>query len=166
MTATFQWMTQNVSMPDFDRAKVEAWLVEVAGTHGRVAHELSYVFCDDTRIIEVNREFLKHDYYTDIITFDYSHGRVISGDMFISLDTVASNAAEIGVEFSQELLRVIVHGVLHLCGINHKGHCRHRPEHRTDPLLPRHTTNRAAPDPHLDHSHNHVLRPCRRTHHR
>lgn len=121
MTATFQWMTQNVSMPDFDRAKVEAWLVEVAGTHGRVAHELSYVFCDDTRIIEVNREFLKHDYYTDIITFDYSHGRVISGDMFISLDTVASNAAEIGVEFSQELLRVIVHGVLHLCGINDKG---------------------------------------------
>lgn len=121
MTATFQWMTQNVSMPDFDRAKVEAWLVEVAGTHGRVAHELSYVFCDDTRIIEVNREFLKHDYYTDIITFDYSHGRVISGDMFISLDTVASNAAEIGAEFSQELLRVIVHGVLHLCGINDKG---------------------------------------------
>ena len=99
MTATFQWMTQNVSMPDFDRAKVEAWLVEVAGTHGRVAHELSYVFCDDARIIEVNRKFLKHDYYTDIITFDYSHGRVISGDMFISLDTVASNAAEIGAEF-------------------------------------------------------------------
>lgn len=121
MTATFQWMTQNVSMPDFDRAKVEAWLVEVAGTHGRVARELSYVFCDDARIIEVNREFLKHDYYTDIITFDYSHGRVISGDMFISLDTVASNAVEIGAEFSQELLRVIVHGVLHLCGINDKG---------------------------------------------
>lgn len=58
MTATFQWMTQNISMPDFDRAKVEAWLVEVAGTHGRVARELSYVFCDDARIIEVNREFL------------------------------------------------------------------------------------------------------------
>lgn len=121
MTATFQWMTQNVAMPSIDRAKVEAWLVEVAKAHGRIAHELSYIFCDDARIIEVNREFLQHDYYTDIITFDYSHGRVISGDMFISLDTVASNAAEIGVEFSQELLRVIVHGVLHLCGINDKG---------------------------------------------
>ncbi len=121
MTATFQWMTQNVAMPDIDRAKVEAWLVEVAKVHGRIAHELSYIFCDDARIIEVNREFLQHDYYTDIITFDYSHGRLISGDMLISLDTVASNAADIGAEFSQELLRVIVHGVLHLCGINDKG---------------------------------------------
>lgn len=121
MTATFQWMTQNVAMPDIDRAKVEAWLVEVAKVRGRIAHELSYIFCDDARIIEVNREFLQHDYYTDIITFDYSHGRLISGDMFISLDTVASNAADIGAEFSQELLRVIVHGVLHLCGINDKG---------------------------------------------
>ncbi len=121
MTATFQWMTQNVAMPSFDRAKVEAWLVEVAKAHGHIAHELSYIFCDDARIIEVNREFLQHDYYTDIITFDYSHGRVISGDMFVSLDTVASNAACIGVEFLQELLRVIVHGVLHLCGINDKG---------------------------------------------
>ncbi len=121
MTATFQWETQNVAMPSIDRAKVEAWLVEVAKAHGRIAHELSYIFCDDARIIEVNREFLQHDYYTDIITFDYSHGRVISGDMFISLDTVASNAVGIGAEFSQELLRVIVHGVLHLCGINDKG---------------------------------------------
>lgn len=99
MTATFQWMTQNVAMPSIDRAKVEAWLVEVAKAHGRIAHELSYIFCDDARIIEVNREFLQHDYYTDIITFDYSHGRVISGDMFISLDTVASNAVGIGAEF-------------------------------------------------------------------
>lgn len=121
MTATFQWMTQNVAMPCIDRAKVEAWLVEVAKAHGRIAHELSYIFCNDARIIEVNREFLQHDYYTDIITFDYSHGRVISGDMFISLDTVASNAAGIGAEYSLELLRVIVHGVLHLCGINDKG---------------------------------------------
>lgn len=121
MTATFQWMTQNVAMPSIDRAKVEAWLVEVAKVHGRIARELSYIFCDDARIIEVNRAFLRHDYYTDIITFDYSHGRVISGDMFISLDTVASNAAGIGADYSQELLRVIVHGVLHLCSINDKG---------------------------------------------
>ncbi len=121
MTATFQWLTQNAAMPDIDRAKVEGWLAEVAKRHGRIAHELSYIFCDDARILEVNREFLAHDYYTDVITFDYSHGRVVSGDIFISLDTVASNAEAVGAPYPQELLRVIVHGVLHLCGINDKG---------------------------------------------
>ena len=78
-------------------------------------------FCNDDKIIEVNRQFLQHDYYTDIITFDYSRGRLISGDMFISLDTVASNSELLGVEYSNELLRVIIHGVLHLCGIDDKG---------------------------------------------
>ena len=70
---------------------------------------------------EVNREFLRHDYYTDIITFDYSRSRMVSGDMFISLDTVASNARLVGCEYQKELMRVIIHGVLHLCGINDKG---------------------------------------------
>lgn len=121
MNVSFQWLTQNVAMPEFDRARVEGWLVEVAKSHGRIAHELSYIFCDDARILEVNREFLNHDYFTDIITFDYSHGRVVSGDMFISTETVASNAEGLNVSYDRELLRVIVHGVLHLCGINDKG---------------------------------------------
>ena len=97
MTATFQWMTQNVSMPDFDRAKVEAWLVEVAGTHGRVARELSYVFCDDARIIEVNREFLKHDYYTDIITFDYCEGN-LTGFTALPANTVNGGNGSTGAQ--------------------------------------------------------------------
>ena len=79
------------------------------------------MFCSDARILEVNRQYLNHDYYTDIITFDYTEGTVINGDIFISLDTVKSNALERGVDYLEELHRVIVHGVLHLCGIDDKG---------------------------------------------
>ncbi|MDE7475267.1 MAG: rRNA maturation RNase YbeY, partial [Duncaniella sp.] len=93
----------------------------VAASHNRIVGPLTYIFCDDPKIIEVNRQFLNHDYFTDIITFDYSRGRMISGDMFISLDTVESNSVMVGATYERELLRVIIHGVLHLCGINDKG---------------------------------------------
>lgn len=79
------------------------------------------MFCSDDYILQTNREFLQHDYYTDIITFDYTRGNRISGDLVISLDTVRSNAEGLGVPYSRELLRVVIHGVLHLCGINDKG---------------------------------------------
>lgn len=108
-------------MPSFNVALVERWIEQVAKNHDRVLGPLTYVFCNDEKIIEVNREFLQHDYYTDIITFDYSRSRMVSGDMFISLDTVASNAAMVGCDYERELMRVVVHGVLHLCGINDKG---------------------------------------------
>lgn len=108
-------------MPDLDFAEVGNWLEKVAASHGRLLGPLTYIFCDDPRILEVNREFLSHDYFTDIITFDYSRSRLVSGDMYISLDTVRSNAAGLGVSPDEELLRVIVHGLLHLCGINDKG---------------------------------------------
>ena len=83
--------------------------------------EIAYIFCDDEKILEVNREYLQHDYYTDIITFDYCEGDTISGDLFISLDTVKSNSELVGATYEQELFRVIIHGILHLCGINDKG---------------------------------------------
>lgn len=108
-------------MPSFNVALVERWIEQVAQNHDRVLGPLTYIFCDDEKILEVNREFLRHDYYTDIITFDYSRSRMVSGDMFISLDTVASNARLVGCEYQKELMRVIIHGVLHLCGINDKG---------------------------------------------
>lgn len=108
-------------MPTLDFALIERWLEAVAANHARILGDLGYIFCDDEKILAVNRQFLQHDYYTDIITFDYSRGKLVSGDMFISLDTVASNAAGLGVDPDRELLRVIVHGVLHLCGINDKG---------------------------------------------
>lgn len=119
----FCWEALNVDMPSFNVALVERWIEQVAKNHDRVLGPLTYVFCNDEKIIEVNREFLQHDYYTDIITFDYSRSRMVSGDMFISLDTVASNAAMVGCDYERELMRVVVHGVLHLCGINDKGPC-------------------------------------------
>lgn len=114
-------MTQNVPMPALDLELTRKWLVEVARYHDRVVGRLSYVFCDDEYILETNRKFLNHDYFTDIITFDYSNRRRVSGDMVISLDTVRTNAELFGRSYDEELRRVVVHGVLHLCGINDKG---------------------------------------------
>ncbi len=108
-------------MPDIDTSALEGWIAEVARRHDRIVGSLTYIFCDDEKILEVNRRFLQHDYYTDIITFDYSRRRMISGDMFISLDTVATNAEKVSASYDSELHRVIIHGVLHLCGINDKG---------------------------------------------
>lgn len=114
-------LSQNVEKPVLDWKKVEQWIVEVAQRLGRRVGALTYIFCDDERILEVNRQFLNHDYYTDIITFDNTTGRLIRGDMFISLDTVATNAESVEATYDEELMRVIIHGVLHLCGINDKG---------------------------------------------
>ncbi|MCM1347928.1 MAG: rRNA maturation RNase YbeY [Firmicutes bacterium] len=116
-----QWTSQEVNFPEIDTNLLERWLEEVAKSHNRIVGPLTYIFCSDEKIIEVNRQFLNHDYYTDIITFDYTHGRRVSGDMFISLDTVASNALQVNAPYATELHRVIAHGLLHLCGINDKG---------------------------------------------
>ena len=114
-------MTQNVEMPPINIDKVKEWIEAVARNHDKNVGTLTYIFCDDEYILATNRQFLQHDYYTDIITFDYSNRHRISGDMVISLDTVKSNAEQLGVDYDGELLRVIIHGVLHLCGINDKG---------------------------------------------
>ena len=108
-------------MPAIDIHKVEQWIKSTAAQYGYSVGELNYIFCDDEKILEVNRQYLQHDYYTDIITFDYTEGDTISGDLFISLDTVKSNSEEQGTAYEEELHRVIIHGVLHLCGINDKG---------------------------------------------
>jgi rRNA maturation RNase YbeY len=115
------YITQNATMPEFDQDMVKEWIVKVAELHGKNVGTLTYVFCDDEYILKVNLEFLKHDYYTDIITFDYSTRHRIAGDMVISLDTVRTNAEQVGAEYRTELMRVVIHGVLHLCGINDKG---------------------------------------------
>ncbi len=112
---------EGVEMPALDREMVKKWVVAVAGKFGKTVGTLTYIFCNDEKILQVNREFLKHDYYTDIITFDYSTRRRISGDMFISLDTIRSNAEMLGRTYDDELRRVVIHGVLHLLGINDKG---------------------------------------------
>lgn len=108
-------------MPKIRRRDNSAWVKRVAASYGRKVGDVAYVFCDDEEILRVNRQYLQHDYYTDIITFDYDEDDVISGDLFISLDTVRTNAEQLGVSYEQELNRVIIHGILHLCGINDKG---------------------------------------------
>ena len=92
-----------------------------AALHDRQLGDINYIFCSDRKILEVNRQYLGHDYYTDIITFDYTNSRHIAGDMVISLDTVRSNAVMLKADYETELMRVMIHGVLHLCGINDKG---------------------------------------------
>jgi len=112
---------ENVKFPKIKRRETTAWIKKVAASYGRKVEEIGYLFCDDEKILEVNREYLQHDYYTDIITFDYDEDDIISGDLVISLDTVKSNAELFHKNYDEELHRVIIHGILHLCGINDKG---------------------------------------------
>ena len=113
--------TINVKMPAIRRRDTSAWVKAVAANYGKKVGEIAYIFVDDEEILRVNREYLQHDYYTDIITFDYTEGNTISGDLFISLDTVRTNAEQFDKPYDEELHRVIIHGILHLCGINDKG---------------------------------------------
>lgn len=112
---------EGVKMPKIRKRENTAWIKAVAASYGKKVGEIAYIFVNDEKILEVNRQYLQHDYYTDIITFDYCEGDVISGDLFISLDTVRTNAEQVGATYEQELHRVIIHGILHLCGINDKG---------------------------------------------
>ena len=106
----------NIPMPTIDFPKVEQWIKRTAAQYGYSVGELNYIFCDDEKILSVNREFLQHDYYTDVITFDYTTHTRVNGDIYISLDTVATNAEQVGVSFLHELHRIIIHGLLHLTG--------------------------------------------------
>ncbi len=115
------YQTEEVKMPSIKKRQTTAWIKAVAGTYDKKIGEIAYIFCSDNKILEVNREYLNHDYYTDIITFDYCEGNRLSGDLFISLDTIRTNSIQFGSTYDDELYRVIIHGILHLCGINDKG---------------------------------------------
>lgn len=115
------YQADGVELPKIKHREITAWIKAVAKTYGKRVGDIGYMFVDDEKILEVNNQYLGHDYYTDIITFDYDEGDMISGDLVISLDTVRSNAELFGKNYADELNRVIIHGVLHLCGINDKG---------------------------------------------
>lgn len=115
------YQTDGVKMPSIKKRDTNRWIKQVAESYGKKVGEIAYIFVDDAKILEVNQQYLQHDYYTDIITFDYSEGNTISGDLFISLDTVRTNAEGLKCAYEDELHRVIIHGILHLCGINDKG---------------------------------------------
>lgn len=114
MEITFQ--SEGVEHPSLDENALSQWIESVAKKHNRETGEISYLFCDDNKILEVNQQYLNHDFYTDIITFDYCEENMIAGDIIISLQTVKSNSQMYNTDFKDELHRVIIHGILHLCG--------------------------------------------------
>ncbi len=111
---------EGVKLPKIGKRDTTRWIKAVAASHNRKVGEIGYLFVDDEKILEVNNEYLGHDYYTDVITFDYCESNLLNGDIVISLDTVRTNAEKFGKTYEEELFRVIIHGVLHLCGINDK----------------------------------------------
>lgn len=102
------------------RTKLKEWINKTAKQREKKIGNISYIFCSDDELLQINNQYLKHDYYTDVITFDYSEGVVLNGDIFISIDRVRDNAEQVGVSFEEELYRVMIHGVLHLSGVNDK----------------------------------------------
>ena len=111
-----RYFTEDVKFNYKERRRTSKWLKLVAESEIRRLGDVSVIFCSDPYILDVNIKYLQHDYFTDIITFDYCEGDVLSGDLFISIDSVRENAAFYKTEFEEELSRVIVHGVLHLIG--------------------------------------------------
>lgn len=114
------YYTEDVKMPTFPKRKINAWIKSVANKYKKNVGEIAYIFCSDKKILEVNKQYLQHDYYTDIITFDYCERDVLNGDIFISIETVSSNAERFRVSFEEELRRILIHGILHLCGQDDK----------------------------------------------
>lgn len=114
------YYSEDISLPSFKKSIINKWIKEIALNYNKAVGSITYLFCTDEKILEMNRQYLQHDYYTDIITFDYSEHDKIAGDLVISLDTVKTNADKFGTDYMDELYRVIIHGILHLCGINDK----------------------------------------------
>ncbi len=110
------YIVDDIKLPAFSKREMNVWIKQIAAIEGYKVGDVSYIFCSDKKILEMNRTYLQHDYYTDIITFDYTENKKIGGDIFVSIDTVRSNAEKYNVPFEQELRRVIIHGILHLCG--------------------------------------------------
>jgi rRNA maturation RNase YbeY len=121
---------EEVKLPPIMRKRVSYWIKTVIGSFGKKAGDIAYIFCSDEKMLAINKQYLNHDYYTDIITFDYTENNVVSGDIFIGTDTVQNNARQFGVSYGEELHRVIIHGILHLCGVGDKS-----PEERENMTL-------------------------------
>ncbi|MGI6073604.1 MAG: rRNA maturation RNase YbeY [Fermentimonas sp.] len=110
--------SERADVPSIDEKKISTWIEMIVKNHDRELGDITYIFCNDDYILKINNEYLNHDYYTDIITFNYNEDNIVSGDIFISIDTVMSNSQKYNTLFSEELHRVIIHGILHLCGLD------------------------------------------------
>jgi rRNA maturation RNase YbeY len=115
------YITENVKLPaQLKKRQLSSWIKEIIRNHAKKTGDIAYIFCTNAKILEVNTQYLKHKYFTDIITFDYSVSKRISGDIFISIDTVKTNSVLYKTNYEDELRRVIIHGILHLCGYEDK----------------------------------------------
>ncbi len=114
------YQAEDVKFPVLKRRETTNWIKSVVVFYQKKLGDIAFIFCSDEKILEINKQYLQHDYFTDIITFDYSEGKTISGDLFISLDTVKSNSEKFNTTFDEEMHRVIIHGILHLCGFKDK----------------------------------------------
>jgi rRNA maturation RNase YbeY len=112
--------TAEISFPKIKRRNTTLWIKKVIEHFHKELGNITYIFCSDEEILRINQSYLNHNYYTDIITFDYSEGDKLSGDLFISLDTVKTNSEKYKTNYDEELHRVMIHGILHLCGYNDK----------------------------------------------
>jgi len=114
-----QFFFENIDIISLSDA-TKNWLINLIKNEQKKVGEINYIFCDDEYLLKVNRDFLQHDYYTDIITFDYVKGKTIAGDIFVSLPRISENAETHSKDFNLELHRVLAHGILHLCGYKDK----------------------------------------------
>jgi len=108
------------NLPESVNTKYTTWLKDIILSEDKKLGEINYIFCDDEYLLKVNQDYLQHDYYTDIITFDYVKGKTISGEIFVSLQRISDNASTLSKNYEEELRRVLAHGVLHLCGYKDK----------------------------------------------
>ena len=114
------YFNEDTKIPKFQRRLYSNWIKSIVNKYGYKLGEINYIFCSDKYILEINRQYLNHDYFTDIITFNYNNDKLISSDIYISIDTVAKNAEYYYVKFENELNRVMIHGILHLLGFDDK----------------------------------------------
>ena len=117
---SINYCSEDVSSPKIQKRKINGWIKETIISEEKTPGDISFIFCSDEYLLKVNKQYLDHDYFTDIITFDYVENNIISGDIFISCDRVKENAVEFKTGFENELSRIIIHGVLHLLGFKDK----------------------------------------------
>lgn len=120
MNASIRFYTEDIRFNLRQKAFFRSWITQIASDYKRTIGQINFIFCSDSYLLSINKQFLEHDYFTDIITFDYSEDTLISGDIYISIDRVFDNASELSVDKNLEVQRVVIHGVLHLCGLNDK----------------------------------------------
>lgn len=117
---SIRFFNEDVPLPKFKKRIISSWIKQAISNEGFEVGEISFIFCSDSYLLDVNRKYLNHDYFTDIITFDYVENSLVSGDIFISVDRVKENSGLFNVSFFDELKRILIHGILHLTGYNDK----------------------------------------------